>query len=344
MFVFEWGIALHNLEFERVLAGEKPPRLMLRHSLPIVRKATRQLLKDYVLFPLIGGPSAPFVLAGDAAANIVRNVWAFLVIFCGHFPDGVAYAPEGSVDATEPETRGAWYLRQIRGSANIEGPAWSTFSRGTWATKSSITSSRTCPPIATLRSPPRSSPCVGGMASHTRRVLSCGKSEASRGDSFALPCRALPYFPRLIHAAARGQRLREPPSMPWVPRHTGSPAHIQPPHVAAQRLVGRHAAGPRATSVRRPKLANPLATHAASIEACPTSYFGQPGVAKHDDRGSYVRSVGTRQDMAEALTFAAEVKVQADIEGIAALVDHPGLRCLQPGDVASRVVSDFALR
>jgi NADPH-dependent stearoyl-CoA 9-desaturase len=124
MFVFEWGIALHNLEFERVLTGEKSPRAVLRESLPLVHKATRQLLKDYVLFPLLGGPSAPFVLAGDVAANTVRNVWAFLIIFCGHFPEGVACVPEGSVDAPEPETRGAWYLRQIRGSANIEGPPW----------------------------------------------------------------------------------------------------------------------------------------------------------------------------------------------------------------------------
>jgi fatty acid desaturase len=124
MFVFEWGIALHNLEFERVLAGEKPPGVALRQSLPIVRKATRQLLKDYVLFPLLAGPSAPVVFAGDATANVVRNVWAFLIIFCGHFPDGVACVPEDSLDATGPETRGAWYLRQIRGSANIEGPDW----------------------------------------------------------------------------------------------------------------------------------------------------------------------------------------------------------------------------
>ncbi len=123
MFAFEWGIALHNLELERVLAGEKSPRLALRESLPLVRKATRQLLKDYVLFPLLAGPSAPLVLAGNAAANGVRNVWAFLIIFCGHFPDGVACVVEGSA-ATEAETRGAWYLRQIRGSANIEGPAW----------------------------------------------------------------------------------------------------------------------------------------------------------------------------------------------------------------------------
>jgi len=36
MFVFEWGIALHNLEFERAPAGEKAPRAMLRESLPIL--------------------------------------------------------------------------------------------------------------------------------------------------------------------------------------------------------------------------------------------------------------------------------------------------------------------
>jgi NADPH-dependent stearoyl-CoA 9-desaturase len=124
MFVFEWGIALHNLEFERVLAGEKALCETIRQSRPLVRKATRQLLKDYVLFPLLSGPSAPLVFAGDAAANVIRNVWAFLIIFCGHFPDGVVYVPESSVDATQPETRGGWYLRQIRGSANIEGPAW----------------------------------------------------------------------------------------------------------------------------------------------------------------------------------------------------------------------------
>jgi NADPH-dependent stearoyl-CoA 9-desaturase len=124
MFVFEWGIALHNLEFERVLAGEKSPRVMLQQSLPIVRKATRQMLKDYVFFPIIAGPSAPFVFAGNAAANVVRNVWAFLIIFCGHFPEGVAFMSESSVDAADPETRGAWYQRQVRGSANIEGPPW----------------------------------------------------------------------------------------------------------------------------------------------------------------------------------------------------------------------------
>ena len=58
-------------------------------------------------------------------------------------------------------------------------------------------------------------------------------------------------------------------------------------------------------------------------------------------RGSFV---GTRQDMAEALAFAAEGKVKADIElqplsSINRVFDR-----LQQGDVASRVVIDFAPR
>ena len=56
-------------------------------------------------------------------------------------------------------------------------------------------------------------------------------------------------------------------------------------------------------------------------------------------RGSFV---GTRQDMAEALAFAAEGKVKADIElqplsSINQIFDR-----LEHGDVASRVVLEFA--
>jgi fatty acid desaturase len=124
MFIFEWGIALHHLAFDRVIGGEKAAGEMFRESVPILRKASRQLLKDYVLFPVLAGPFAPIVLTGNVAGNVVRNVWAFLIIFCGHFPAGVAYVPESSSSSHESETRGAWYLRQIRGSANIEGPPW----------------------------------------------------------------------------------------------------------------------------------------------------------------------------------------------------------------------------
>ncbi|KAB2902313.1 MAG: acyl-CoA desaturase [Kofleriaceae bacterium] len=118
---FEWAVAVHDLELDRVLRGEKKLRQVVRQARPLVRKAARQVLKDYVLFPVLAGPSAPFVLTGNLSANLCRNVWAFLVIFCGHFPDGVQmYLPRD----VEGETRAGRFLRQIRASANVVGPRW----------------------------------------------------------------------------------------------------------------------------------------------------------------------------------------------------------------------------
>ena len=57
-------------------------------------------------------------LIADATANIIRNVWAHGIIFCGHFPDQTyTFSP----DEVENETRGGWYVRQLVGAANIEG-------------------------------------------------------------------------------------------------------------------------------------------------------------------------------------------------------------------------------
>ena len=84
----------------------------------IMRKVRSQALKDYVLFPALTGPLFPLTLAGNATANLVRNVWAFNIIFCGHFPAGVATFSE---EESEDESRGQWYYRQLLGSANITG-------------------------------------------------------------------------------------------------------------------------------------------------------------------------------------------------------------------------------
>jgi NADPH-dependent stearoyl-CoA 9-desaturase len=121
MLTFEWAVAVHDLELDGVIRGDKTLRQLARDFAPVLRKAAPQVLKDFVLFPLLAGPSAPLVLSANLSANVVRNVWAFLVIFCGHFPDGVQmFEDEGRAGSG----RGAWYLRQIRGSANIDGPRW----------------------------------------------------------------------------------------------------------------------------------------------------------------------------------------------------------------------------
>ncbi len=57
-------------------------------------------------------------LTADATANVVRNVWSYAIIFCGHFPDQTYTFSEEEV---ADETRGGFYVRQLLGAANIEG-------------------------------------------------------------------------------------------------------------------------------------------------------------------------------------------------------------------------------
>ncbi len=116
--VFEWGIALYDLEADAVASGRKSVRAFLGDVTGLARKAVRQAAKDCVLFPLLAGPSALPCLLGNLTAATARNIWAHTVIFCGHFPDDVQTFTEERLDG---ESRGEWYLRQIQGSANIEG-------------------------------------------------------------------------------------------------------------------------------------------------------------------------------------------------------------------------------
>ncbi|MET8878063.1 acyl-CoA desaturase [Nocardia sp. NPDC004604] len=118
MVAFEWGVMGHDLEVENILRGKKSWAEVKRLLKGQWRKAGRQVLKDYVVFPALTGPLFLSTLAGNAAANLVRNLWAFSIIFCGHFPTGVQTFTEAE---TAEETRGEWYVRQMLGSANITG-------------------------------------------------------------------------------------------------------------------------------------------------------------------------------------------------------------------------------
>jgi fatty acid desaturase len=118
MLFFEWGVLMHDLEIERIVAGERTWADTKHLHKGMIRKVRNQTLKDYVLFPALTGPLFVPTLLGNATANLVRNVWAFGIIFCGHFPAGVATFSE---EETEDESRGQWYFRQLLGSANITG-------------------------------------------------------------------------------------------------------------------------------------------------------------------------------------------------------------------------------
>ncbi len=159
--LFEWGVALHDLDFEALKKGEKSKKQVRRELKGMGRKARQQIVKDYVAFPAVSAAIAggvtfaanklqgrgrrrrlPFgrkgsdeavdaalaaaretfraTLRADATANVVRNVWAYAIIFCGHFPDQTYTF---SQEETEDESRGAFYVRQLLGAANIEGTA-----------------------------------------------------------------------------------------------------------------------------------------------------------------------------------------------------------------------------
>lgn len=115
---FEWGVALHDLNFDAIRKGEKPKEQVVAELKAIGVKARRQAVKDYIAWPALSGSSWRSTLAANFTSNIVRNVWAHSIIFCGHFPDQTYTFSE---DEVEGETRGGWYVRQLLGSANIEG-------------------------------------------------------------------------------------------------------------------------------------------------------------------------------------------------------------------------------
>src|SRR5947209_10611046 len=171
MAFFEWGVAVHDLDFTSIRAGDKDMKQVRRELKGIAGKARTQIVKDYVAWPLVSAtvslladlgitalrrrrttPSArtrlrrlagkvnprsddktlirelverrsfrePFrtTNSADFTANIVRNVWAHTIIFCGHFPDGTWTFTEEEYDH---ETTGGYYMRQLHGAANIDG-------------------------------------------------------------------------------------------------------------------------------------------------------------------------------------------------------------------------------
>lgn len=121
MLVFEYGIAAYDLELGRnlKLPKDKRPANFASNVKGTLKKIRNQAAKDYLVHPLLSGPSAPTTLLANLTANVVRNVWTHSVIMCGHFPEGVETYEKAAIP--ENETRGEWYLRQMLGSANISG-------------------------------------------------------------------------------------------------------------------------------------------------------------------------------------------------------------------------------
>lgn len=121
---FEWGIAAHDLYAEHKRAVTRAEKHA--HTTALLRKIGRQAAKDYLLFPAMSGRRWRRTLAANCTANMLRNLWAYVVIFSGHFADG---AEKFTPAALEGESKPDWYLRQMLGSANFNaGPVMSFMS------------------------------------------------------------------------------------------------------------------------------------------------------------------------------------------------------------------------
>ncbi len=124
--LFEWGIAFHELAGERVFFGKKKDEIGRSEKHAELKKSffnkiQKQLLKDYVVFPLLCWPVAVSVFLANLCANLLRNLWTSTIIFCGHFTDDIQTF---SIQECENESKGHWYYRQMLGSSNFTGPRW----------------------------------------------------------------------------------------------------------------------------------------------------------------------------------------------------------------------------
>ncbi|MDI9917135.1 acyl-CoA desaturase [Rhodococcus sp. IEGM 1379] len=115
---FEWGIAAQHLELGKVAKGRTDMEDTRRKLREVGEKIGKQLVKDYVIYPALTGPAWKSTLSANFTANIIRNLWTNAIIFCGHFPDGAEKFTKADIDG---ESQAQWYLRQMLGSANIEG-------------------------------------------------------------------------------------------------------------------------------------------------------------------------------------------------------------------------------
>ncbi len=126
-FAFQWGVGVQHLEIAPGTINSSGWDEQKKRIGQFLRKARRQVGKDYVWFPLLSGPNWKSTMSANMTANVIRNLWSNAVIFCGHFPDG---ADKFTLEDLENETQAQWYLRQMLGSANFTGSKLTHFMSG----------------------------------------------------------------------------------------------------------------------------------------------------------------------------------------------------------------------
>ena len=118
MVFFEWGVAMHDLEVENIVAGRRKMSENKALHAGIMRKVRRQALKDYVLFPALTGPLFPLTLLRQRDRQPGPQHLGVQHHLLRPLPGGRRDVQPGGVRGRDP---GQWYYRQLLGSANITG-------------------------------------------------------------------------------------------------------------------------------------------------------------------------------------------------------------------------------
>lgn len=202
--LFEWGVAIQDLRLGRWFAGKIKAAELRAAFLPVGRKMGRQMLKDYIVFPLLAGPFFLTVLLGNLAANVLRSIWTFVIILrplhrrCGSVPEGI-----------DPQ-RIAWSLVSASAARVVEPHRRQVDERAVWQSE-----------------PPDRTPLLPGPASQPL----CADRRRSEADLCALRP-ALQH--RLAAAAVRSGDVAD--RAPRLPEPAQAGARAQ--QCLAERVIG----------------------------------------------------------------------------------------------------------
>jgi fatty acid desaturase len=161
MLAFEWGVAVHDLDFDAIRSGEKPMKQVRKELKGIAGKGRAQVQKDYIAWPLLSAAvstgvragvhalakrrqsrvgrlkaklrrsDAPAFNAGEAflrtyTGTVKANLWANVVR--NVWSNAIIFCghfPDQTYvfhqDEVRDEQPGGRYVRQLIGAANIEG-------------------------------------------------------------------------------------------------------------------------------------------------------------------------------------------------------------------------------
>ena len=164
--LFEWGVALHDLDIDGHPQAREGSARAQAPAQGDLAQGARQVGKDYLIFPALSGPNFLTTLSANVTANLVRNLWSYMIIFCGHFPGRRREVHRGGARGRDARPSGTCASSSAQPTSRAAGSCTSW--PGAWATRSSTTSSPTCPATATPRSPSASERCARSTTSPTR--------------------------------------------------------------------------------------------------------------------------------------------------------------------------------